>query len=127
MPKGKGQRDYDREIEEAIERMKKYKEHLASARTNDTWQEFLMNIGVNPDAVTSSAGSNFWDKVRTRINQEARVEKARDSALEREADELVRLIARRELELRVEVRVVKGREVIQVRDEKGRFTSRKGI
>ena len=58
----------ENEIEEAAKRMEKYPEHLKSARTSDTWNDFLINIGVNPKTVDSKQGSSFWNKVREEIN-----------------------------------------------------------
>ena len=70
MPKGRKrtQEEYNQEIEEAARRMEKYPEHLKSARTSNTWNDFLINIGVNPKAVDSKPGDNFWNKVREEIN-----------------------------------------------------------
>ena len=62
------QEEYDREVEEATKRMGKYPEHLKSARTSSTWTDFLINIGVNPQAVDSKQGGDFWNKVREEIN-----------------------------------------------------------
>lgn len=67
MPKGKGQRDYEREIEEAAKRMRKYPEHLKSARHSSEWKQFLIDIGLEPKAVSSQSGSDFWEQVRNQI------------------------------------------------------------
>ena len=67
MSKSKGKRDYEREIEEAAKRMKKYPEHLKSARHSSEWKNFLINIGLEPKAVSSPSGSDFWEKVRNQI------------------------------------------------------------
>ena len=69
MPKGKKRTsaDYEREIEEAAKRIKKYPEHLRSARTSKLWNDFLIDIGVKPEIVKSESGSGFWDKVRQEV------------------------------------------------------------
>ena len=69
MPKGKKRtaEDYEREIEEAAKRMQKYPEHLRSARTSNTWNDFLIDIGVKPEIVKSKSGGDFWEKVRQDI------------------------------------------------------------
>ena len=69
MAKGKGKRDYEREIEEAARRMQKYPEHLRSARTSSIWNDFLIDIGVKEEIVKSKSGSDFWDKVRNRVEE----------------------------------------------------------
>jgi len=67
MPKGSKTRDYEREIEEASNRMRKYPEHLKSARRNDTWYEFLSNIEISQDILDSPSGQSFWDSVQNKI------------------------------------------------------------
>ena len=70
MPRGsrnRTQEDYEREIEEASNRMEKYPEHLKSARSSSAWNDFLINIGVKEDIVKSDSGSDFWTKVRNKI------------------------------------------------------------
>lgn len=69
MPKGKrSKRDYEREIEEAANRMMKYPEYLEAAMFSQDWQDFLLNVvGVNPDAVLSKAGKDFWASVRDKM------------------------------------------------------------
>ena len=57
------------EVEEAANRMQKYPEHLRSARTSSTWQKFLIDIGVKPEIVKSKSGSDFWDKVRNKVEK----------------------------------------------------------
>ena len=71
MPHGhrtRSQADYEREIEDAAKRMKKYPEHLRSARTSSEWKDFLIDIGVKPEIVNSKSGSDFWKQVREKIN-----------------------------------------------------------
>ena len=72
MPKGKKStaEEYERDIEEAANRMKKYPEHLRSARTSGIWKDFLLDIGVSEKIVKSKSGSDFWDKVRNRVEME---------------------------------------------------------
>lgn len=61
-------RDYPKEIEEAAQRMRKYPECLRSARSSPEWQNFLLEVvGVNPSAVESKSGQNFWNDVREKI------------------------------------------------------------
>jgi len=67
MSKGRD-RDYEREVIEAAKRMKKYPEHLRSARDSDVWKDFLINIGVKEDIVDSSSGSDFWESVREKVD-----------------------------------------------------------
>lgn len=68
MSKYKGKRDYEKEIEDAAERMKKYPEHLEHARENNIWIDFLTdNVGVNLSSVESDKGSAFWENVRSKI------------------------------------------------------------
>ena len=72
MPRGRRSRtkeDYEREIEEAATRIKKYPEHLRSARTSSIWNDFLIDIGVKPEIVKSKSGGDFWDKVRNRVEE----------------------------------------------------------
>lgn len=67
MPKGRKrtQAEYEKEIEEAAERMKKKPEHLKSAKDNATWLEHLENIGVTTTG--TKQGQSFWEKVRNKI------------------------------------------------------------
>ena len=69
MPKGKKRtaEDYEREIEEAANRMQKYPEHLRSARTSNLWNDFLVDIGIKHEIVKTKSGSDFWDKVRNKV------------------------------------------------------------
>ena len=71
MPRGnrkRSQEDYEREIEEAAKRMKKYPEHLKTARDSSRWNDFLTNVvGVDSKIVDSRAGSKFWQDVREKI------------------------------------------------------------
>lgn len=69
MPKGKRRkRDYEREIEEAAKRMRKYPEYLEAAMYSEDWQDFLLNVvGINPDSMDSKAGKEFWENVRDKI------------------------------------------------------------
>lgn len=116
MPKGgRGQRDYEKEVEDAIKRMRKYKEHLRSARDSDSWVNFLDKIGVNPLSFESEKGSAFWEEVRSKIDLDYkadRLEKMRK--FEEEMKEIRWLIAKQRVEARVEVKVY--------RDSAGRFT-----
>ncbi len=64
MPKGGKKRDYDKEIREAAERMKKRPESLKAARDSDRWISFLENIGINPEILDSDNGLAFWEEVR---------------------------------------------------------------
>lgn len=57
----------EKEVEEAADRMEKYPEHLKSARKSDTWNNFLINIGVKEDIVKSKSGNDFWARVRNKI------------------------------------------------------------
>lgn len=61
-------RDYEREIIEATKRMRKYPEHLKSARDSSTWKDFLINIGVKEDIIGSASGSDFWESVREKVD-----------------------------------------------------------
>ena len=61
--------DYEREIEEAAKRMKKYPEHLRSARTSPEWKQFLLDIGIEPKIVSSDSGRDFWEQVRSRVSE----------------------------------------------------------
>lgn len=67
MPRNKKRtaEEYEKEIEQAAKRMRKKKEHLASARNSDTWLEFLENIGVG--TTETEQGQDFWEKVRIDI------------------------------------------------------------
>lgn len=67
MPKGRKrtQADYDKEVLEAVKRMKKYPEHLRSARDNDTWIEFLNNHDVW--TTDTKQGQDFWERVRQEL------------------------------------------------------------
>ena len=71
MPKGKKRKEGtpESEVEEAANRMKKYPERLRSARTSTIWNDFLMDIGIKPEIVKSKSGSDFWDKVRNRVEE----------------------------------------------------------
>lgn len=66
MPKGgrkRTQEDYEREIVEAAKRIRKHgKESLAAARDSGEWLDFLDSIGIA--TTQSSAGQDFWGKVR---------------------------------------------------------------
>ena len=67
MPKGRKrtQEEYEREIEEASKRIRKKKENIKTARTNATWQDYLIDVlGVSPKAVSN--GKDFWESVRER-------------------------------------------------------------
>lgn len=69
MSKSKRSRDYEREIQEAADRMRKRPEHLKAARTNRSWLNFLINVvGVEPEATISTNAQNFWKKVQEKIN-----------------------------------------------------------
>lgn len=57
----------EEEIKDAAKRMKKYPEHLRSAKTSKLWQDFLLNIGINPKIIGSQQGERFWQKVRKEI------------------------------------------------------------
>ena len=60
--------DYEREIEEAARRMKKYPEHLKAARNNKAWNNFLLDVvGVKPKIIDSNKGDKFWNDVRNKI------------------------------------------------------------
>lgn len=69
MSKGsRGKRDYEREIEEAAKRMRKYSEHLKAARSNQAWNDFLLNVvGVEPQATESKNAQKFWKSVKELI------------------------------------------------------------
>lgn len=67
MFKNKGQRDYEKEIREAAQRMKKYPEHLKAAKHSSVWYKFLLEIGVDVGTVETKKGKVFWEKVRTTI------------------------------------------------------------
>lgn len=71
MPKGhrkRTQEDYEREIKEAAQRMRKHPEFLKSARNNQTWLDFLVNVvGVQPQATESDSAQKFWNDVREQI------------------------------------------------------------
>lgn len=49
------------EVERAAKRMKKFPEHLRSARDSDTWKDFLIGIGVK------TSGAPFWEDVREEV------------------------------------------------------------
>lgn len=68
MPKGnRGKRDYEREIEEAARRMRKYPEHLRAAIDSEEWRAFLMDIGIKPEILDFDRGRGFWDSVRDKV------------------------------------------------------------
>ena len=70
MPKGRKRtpEEYEREIEEASKRIRKNKENIKSARDDDTWQDYLLNVfGASPQSV--NAGQDFWDSVKERTLQ----------------------------------------------------------
>lgn len=114
MPKGKKRtnEEYEKEIEEAAKRMKKYPEHLKAARYSSEWVEFLSNIGIG--TTESKEGSDFWEKVRNKVNIHEHG-----------------LSVRRMAELNVEPfhwTSKTGKPVNQYRDkETGRFISRKTL
>ena len=123
MPKGKGQRDYEREIDEASKRMKKHPEYLRSARDSNEWVEFLSNIGIEPQIIESKTGMDFWEKVRSKIS-------------ERELRFTVRELQERNVAPVVTYRSTKGKftkvitdkPVVSYRNkETGRFVSRKSL
>lgn len=63
MPKGaRGKRDYKREIKETAKRMRKYPEGKKSAISSRAWHDFLIDIGISQQAISS--GSSFWEEVR---------------------------------------------------------------
>lgn len=69
MPKG-GKRKGgtpEEEVWDAVKRMRKYPEHLESARNKSTWYNFLSEIGIYQDILESESGKGFWDRVRTKI------------------------------------------------------------
>lgn len=63
------QRDYEKEADEAIKRLKKHPEYLEASMNNKKFLDFLDNIGVNPDTYESEKGGNFWESVRQKIEE----------------------------------------------------------
>lgn len=135
MPKGKRKRtqeEYDKEVLEAVKRMRKYPEHLRSARQSSTWFDFLGNIGVNPDTLESQSGQNFWGRVRGEINSQ---EQAMRALRQRLAEADIRRLAERgiSVEYGKVYRGASGRftstptdkPVAIYRDVRGRFVSPK--
>lgn len=57
----------DKEVEDAFHRMRQYPEYLMSARNSDRWKQFLINIGVYEHIVESESGSDFWERVRNKV------------------------------------------------------------
>lgn len=122
MPKGRRKRtqeEYDKEVLEAVKRMRKYPEHIRSARQSETWFEFLGDIGVNPDILESQSGQNFWGRVRGQINAE---EREMDISQQRIIEANIRALAERGIS--VEFGVGKYQRTIY-RDIRGRFVSQK--
>lgn len=62
----KRDRDYEREMKEAANRMRKYPEHLKAAYDSKEWRQFLLDIGVEPEAI--NANVSFWDSVRGEVS-----------------------------------------------------------
>ena len=61
MSRGKrSKEDYEREIEEAAKRMKKYPEYLEATKDSEDWIDFLKSIGI------TTSGADFWQDVRDR-------------------------------------------------------------
>ena len=118
MARGRTEEDYEREIEEAANRMQKYPERLRSARTSSIWNNFLIDIGVKQEIVNSKSGSDFWDKVRNRVEEKELGITYRQAA-EHGAD----IESRRRISS-------KGTEYTQItlrNMETGRFVSRKSL
>jgi len=65
MPKGGKKRtnaEYEREAEQAIKRFRKYPERLLAAQDEDSWSEFLRNIGIHE--VNIENGSDYFEMIR---------------------------------------------------------------
>lgn len=75
MPKGgrkRTQAEYEKEIEDAIKRFRKYPDRLQYAGSSEEWQEFLQDIGVYPHTI--AAGDDFWEQVRQGVEIDARMD-----------------------------------------------------
>lgn len=72
MPKGRKRtpEEYEKEILEAVKRMRKHKESLSASRNSSDWLDFLDNLGVG--TTDSEQGQDFWEKVRLEYIGEAR-------------------------------------------------------
>lgn len=69
MPKGGRKRtkeEYDKEIEDAIKRFRKYPERLRASYDVDDWKDFLLDIGISPQAINAGYDS-YWENIRKGI------------------------------------------------------------
>lgn len=65
MPLGRKrtQKEYEKEIEDAVKRFKKYPEYTRQVSNDvDSWKEFLDDIGIYPDSQHN--GSDFFERIR---------------------------------------------------------------
>jgi len=67
MAKQRKKDTYEKEIEETAQRMLKYPEALRSARSTPEWKQFLLDVGILPEIVSSDSGKQFWSKVKNKI------------------------------------------------------------
>ncbi len=123
------QQDYDREIEEAAKRMRKYPEHLKAAQDDETWIDFLDNIGVNARTTDSEAGQDYWKKVADKVTEN-------ELPISAEGVGGQRWLTEKRVKMQVLYRDSKGhftktvteKQVISYRSlETGRFVSRKSL
>lgn len=121
------QKEYEFEIAEAAKRMKKYPEHLRSARDSEVWYQFLINkVQINPDTIDSTAGMKFWEDVRNEIKgQEPQVFTERQILLQK-IEVTERELTMQRLDVAEYTRGKQGKTQIVYRDvETGKFVSKK--
>lgn len=134
MPKGGKKRtnaEYEKEIEDAVKRFRKYPERIRSAYDSEDWQEFLIDIGVNPESVSS--GYDFWESVREKTVIEIDRDRIKTKGLQ---DRVSTLIKEYETGKRyIETTIIDNKAVSQYREvyakhtvyrdvKTGRFTKR---
>lgn len=121
MPKGgrkRTQEEYEKEIEDAIKRFRKYPERLRASLDSEDWEDFLVGIGIWDEALY--AGADFWERVRQGVQREATARGYQPGFSERE---IVEANVTAEL-----YQTKSGKEVIRYRDnETGRFVSREDV
>jgi hypothetical protein len=61
----------DAELQDAIDRIGKKPEAKHNIKNSRAWKDYLVNIlDINPQAVNSSKGKDFWKNVRLGITEE---------------------------------------------------------
>lgn len=60
----------EKEIEEAVERMRRHPESLRSALHDETWFNFLADIEVREASYSTARGQSFWLDVKDRIGKD---------------------------------------------------------